>query len=367
MGKEVSSRTPAFRHAVATGLLLAWLLPAVALGDAWQPDAPMPDEFDWLQLASGEWLKGENKALYDDSLEFDSDHFGLIDIDWEDVAGIRSAKTLSVRTTTNDALVGRLLLEGDTAVVIGDTRAELPRADLLTITSGAPRERNYWNGLVSLGVNLRRGNTDQTESNANLRFQRRTIENRVLLDYFGNYNTTEGVQTANNHRGSATWDRFVSEKVFVRPVFAEYYRDPFQNIAHRGTIGTGVGYQLIDTQKTGWRVVAGPAYQWTQFDEVEPGEEDSEGTWALSAGTTYDTELTDWIDFTYDWRLQFTNEAAGRYNHHMIAGLEIDLLSDIDLTFSIVWDRIEEPQPNADGTLPKKDDFRLIFGLGYDF
>ena len=28
---------------------------------AWTPPPPPPDEFDWIQLNSGEWLKGEIK------------------------------------------------------------------------------------------------------------------------------------------------------------------------------------------------------------------------------------------------------------------------------------------------------------------
>jgi hypothetical protein len=38
---------------------------------AWTP--PPPDDFDWIQLNSGEWLKGEFKALYDEKVEFDSE------------------------------------------------------------------------------------------------------------------------------------------------------------------------------------------------------------------------------------------------------------------------------------------------------
>jgi len=37
-----------------------------------QPAPPAPDTFDWIQLTSDEWLKGELIALYDGRLEFDS-------------------------------------------------------------------------------------------------------------------------------------------------------------------------------------------------------------------------------------------------------------------------------------------------------
>ena len=51
----------------------------------------------------------------------------------------------------------------------------------------------------------------------------------------------------------------------------------------------------------------------------------------------------------------------------MIGTFEIELTDSLDLDLSLVWDRIEKPRPNADGTVPKQDDYRFIVGVGYDF
>jgi hypothetical protein len=32
-----------------------------------------------------------------------------------------------------------------------------------------------------------------------------------------------------------------------------------------------------------------------------------------------------------------------------------------------VWDRVQDPRPLEDGSFPKNDDARLIFGLGWSF
>lgn len=39
---------------------------------------PEDNKFDWIQLTSDEWLKGDLKALYDYKLEFDSDNLELL-------------------------------------------------------------------------------------------------------------------------------------------------------------------------------------------------------------------------------------------------------------------------------------------------
>ena len=65
--------------------------------DQWTGFVPPPDAlYDWLQLDSGEWLKGELISLYNFSVEFDSDELGVLSIDWEDIRYIRSAGWLSV-------------------------------------------------------------------------------------------------------------------------------------------------------------------------------------------------------------------------------------------------------------------------------
>ena len=47
---------------------------------AWDAFVPPLDKFDWIQLKSGEWLKGELKVLYDKKLEFDSDELDLFKV-----------------------------------------------------------------------------------------------------------------------------------------------------------------------------------------------------------------------------------------------------------------------------------------------
>lgn len=48
-------------------------------------------------------------------------------------------------------------------------------------------------------------------------------------------------------------------------------------------------------------------------------------------------------------------------------GLKIELVGDLDVNVSWVWDRVQDPRPLEDGSFPKKDDTRLVFGLGWSF
>ena len=63
----------------------------------------------------------------------------------------------------------------------------------------------------------------------------------------------------------------------------------------------------------------------------------------------------------------FTDEASGTYTHHFDTGVEIELTSDFDVHVAWVWDRVQNPQPLEDGSFPRQDDTRLVFGLGWSF
>ncbi len=216
-------------------------------------------------------------------------------------------------------------------------------------------------------MNYRTGNTEQTDTNINATIMRRTPKNRVTFDYLGNFSESNGATTADNQRASAGWNRFLSKKFFVSPVLGEYYRDPFQNIGSRWSIGVGLGYQIIDTSKISWDVNGGLAYQRTSFDDVVEGDPATADTPALMFGTRYDNELTGWMDFFFDMDFFVVNEESGTYTHHLVTGFEFDLIGDLDFDISLVWDRTQNPRQDSSGNFPQKDDFRTIFGLGYSF
>ena len=348
-------------------LVVAGAAVAEEAKQSWQPPPPMPDDFDWIQMTSGEWLKGEIIAMYEDTFEFDSDEFDMQSLDWEDIQQIRSAQVVQVAFEKDVIATGKLLVEGDAVRVMGDQDYESDRSLVLSITAGAPKERNYWSGKIGAGLNLRTGNTEQTEYNANANFKRRTPKNRINFDYLGNFSESDDTTIADNQRGSVGWNRFISRRFYISPVYGEYYRDPFQNIASRWTLGAGVGYLIVDNSKVEWSVDAGLAYQQTSFDDVLDGDPTSADTAAFLAGTSYANEITGWMDFFFNYQFNIVNEESGTYTHHLHTGFEFEFFGDFDFDVSIVWDRIQDPRQNSDGTFPEQDDFRTIFALGYSF
>lgn len=334
---------------------------------------PSAEKFDWVQLTSNEWLKGEIKGMYKDSLEFDSDKLDLLDIDWDDVKILRSHRVNNINIEGVGATSGVLEVTDDSLEIVNDYENQTyDRSKLISFAPGGKRERDLWAIKATLGLDLRQGNTDQVDYTGRVNIKRRGSTSRFLMDYIGNISKTNGgdgslVETINNHRLNASFDYYKTRYFFYTPVFAEYYRDPFSNIDSRVTLGAGLGYTVIDDGRTELSFAGGPAYVKTEFVSVSAGENTSESTPAAVLKTNYDFELTKTIDFIARYNIQVGNEASGGYTHHIILTLESEISGALDFDTSFIWDRTAHPTQAADGTTPEPNDYRITFGISYTY
>lgn len=329
---------------------------------------PPDDGYDWLQLVSGEWLRGELIGAFGDEVEFDSDILDELEIDAEDIDQFYSPRVFGVSIRGRAVITGRVHVKAEAVIVrVGEETLEFSRDELVAIAASAERERDRWSGDIGLGVNVRQGNTEFVEYNMIAGIERRTAQSRTFVDYIGNFNETAGVEVTNNHRVNGVLDRFSGSRLFWRPVVFQYFRDPFQNIEHQGTLETGMGYELTDTSRTEWDLFAAVGVNYVERVSVEPGQQSNSTSPALSIGTDFDTELTSWMDYLFSFTATFLDEESGSYQHHLLTTLSSDLAGNFDVDISFVWDRTENPPPLADGTLPERDDYRLLVGISYEF
>jgi hypothetical protein len=346
-----------------------WLLLIAATAAGQTLDFQPPrDGSDWLQLTSGEWLKGELIGLFDDHIEFDSEILDDLTIEMEDVAQFISTRTMGVQIQGEGLVIGKVLInENDVIVSAGDHMETFEREQLVSLTRRAERELDRWSGELSFGTNIRRGNNDVVEYNTIAGFERRTAVSRAFIDYIGNFNETEGVRISENHRVNMVLDRFSGSRFFWRPFSGQYFRDPFQNIRNQTTLETGVGYDLVDTSRTNWEVTAGVGVNIVERVSVEQDQEKSSTSPSATFGTDFETELTSWMDFLLSFQMTFVDEESGDYQHHLLTTLSTDLIGDVDFDVSLVWDRVQQPPPNADGETPERDDYRMLVGVTWDF
>ena len=338
-----------------------------ATSPPFEPPEPQPDDFDWIKLDSGEWLKGEFLRVRDGKLEFDSDELDELSFDLDDVVEVRAPRMCTVLIEGRKSREGTLHIKEGEVVLGGAETVVLRRSQVVAIIPGQPSEANYWSGKLSLGLTGRRGNTSQTDFSAYGFTRRATAGSRWDSTYSGAFGRTKGIETTNNHRLSSRLDFFLSRRLFVTPVSVTASRDPFSNIDLRLTPSAGFGYDLLDQNTVSWEIGGGPAYQYTIHSSVGGGEKSTEDSLAGLFSTTVDWDITPDIETKLDYNITVPMPGTDEYNHHLALILSLDLIGSFDLDVTFAWDRVNKPKADEHGVVPSPDDLRLSVGLGWDF
>jgi len=340
---------------------------------------------DWMELKSGEWLRGTFEGMYSGKVEFDSEEFDLVKFDTDDIKEIftkgnsninLNAPKIEINKLHKQLLADKQQISGNLSfkenhfiVTHEDGTTEIISAnEIASISSGELKESNYWSADIFLGIDVLRGNTKQVTITGKASAERRTALTRFRADYLTTYTeVSKGEKTADNKRLTSSFDLYQTQHFYWRAASVEYVSDPFKNIDSKYTLGVGAGYDIIYTSSTDWSITTGPGYQYLEYSSVEVGENKSVSTALLFLDSRFKTEVTDDIDFIWNYHMYFVNKESGTYTHHMETTLETELVEDFKLNLSLFWDRIENPVIFADGTSPDKDDFKTMFSVGYSY
>ncbi len=334
----------------------------------WLPPRPSPTSKDWIRFKSGEWLRGNIERLNKDTLYFDSDELDDLEIDWDDIVEVQSARSHTYRLVGREVVVGTMAMQdGVIRIDSGEEVREIERHQLVGLVEGTPKESNYWSGKVSFGLALRGGNTEQADYSALIMVYRDTALTRLSLSYNGIISSTSNVETSNNHRLGGTFDVYLSRRLYVTLPGVDIYKDDFQNIDLRVTPGVGFGYDIIDRKWIDWEVGGGLGYQYTSYVSVEEGTDSTDSDIAVLFSTALELDPTKRIEWDTSYQLQLVVTDTDKTNHHLLSVFSVELLGPLDLDVTFNWDRIEQPQADAEGNEPLSDDYRLTLGIGIDF
>lgn len=335
----------------------------------WAPPIPnSKDKTDWIQLKSGEWLKGEILSLRRRQLEFDSEEMNRLTIDWADVKVLRSPRINAVSYGDRSTVKGTLLVQDDVAIVTGpggETR--FFRRDIYSIVSEEERELNYWDGQLTLGLAAQSGNVNQVTMNTQAALNRRTALSRLALNYTGYYSEVEDVESANNHRARGAWNLYLTRRLYVTPLSLDFFSDKFQNIQYQLTPAAGLGYAIVDEPSIELDVGAGVGWRYTRFESVEVNEEEDDSTVSVLPLARLDWDVTKKVEIELRYLMEIGVPETRDTNQHLVATLSVDITGNLDLDVTFQWDRVGAPERDSSGSFPDNDDFRTTVGLSLEF
>ncbi len=334
----------------------------------WSKLTSAAKQFDWIQLKNSERLKGKFIYYYNDKVVFRSKKLGEVKLKIKDIRQLVSNKPASFNIENLAILRGKFMFQDDKVTIFtNEGNVSISHDQIVSIYHGEAKESNYWKIKVGFNANLRGGNSNQFDYGANIDLRRRTAKSRFLVNYFGNIANISDVITSESHSASSSFDYFKTRNFFLRPLSFSYYRDPFQNISSRISYGIGAGYDIIRNSKTTWSITGGPGYRHTRFDTTLDNESISEETFSLMLDTLFTTRLISNVGFSFAYKLSFLNEKSGSYTHHMVTKFVNAINKNFDIDIAFVWDRIETPLADSDGTMSNKDDYRMMLGIGYKY
>jgi len=334
----------------------------------WEELSPTPKQFDWVQTKEGEWFKGTIKAMFDDELEFDSEEMGIYSFDMDDIKRIKSFHIVDVNIARVASIAGILRYKDDKLRIIqGDESYEFEKNQIVSFAITGMKERQNWSGKISISFDTRAGNRDQFDYTMQSNVKRRTAKTRLLLDYIGRVSRSNGLETANDHRVNQKFDIYLTRYFFITPLFSEYYTDKFKNIDTQLTAGVGIGYTVFKSKDVEWDLSGGPAVLQTRYITVPDDQSEALTSASLEISTRLEYELSKITDITYQYKLTYTDEASGRYKHHMVLALENDLFGWLDFDITGIWDHTKIPEVDSNGITPLRNDYQLLVGIGIEF
>ena len=314
-----------------------------------------PAHADEVLLTNGDRLTGQVVKMEDGVLSLKTTYGGEIKIAWGEVQSIKTDKPITLKVPgKSNGIVSDFLIGGYDFLEVNalSPNNPVPLADVKGINIGFAQYR----GNFTLGGNNTSGNTNTKAVNGAVRLTVRADRHRLFLEATYNYGEADDRLTARNSMAQAKYDYFISKKVFL-DAFGLWEKDTFQNLQLRYTLGSGIGYQFFDTDRTSLSISMGPSYVNEHYTTI-PQSQAASAKW----GIRFEHKLL--VD-----RLSIFHKQDGFYDLQHGNGLRINADTGLrvfvykDFYFNLEYDIRLNTQP-APGR--QKLDEAFIFGIGYE-
>jgi putative salt-induced outer membrane protein YdiY len=186
---------------------------------------------------------------------------------------------------------------------------------------------------------------------------------RSLVSYEGAFGYAAKEETVNRHIGDAEATVYVTRRLYVNALVAQFLNDRFQNLRLRATPSAGVGVHLFDTRKVEWNLDGGPGYQYTNLLSTEAGTTNPQHDGTVSLGSFFKWKFIPDNKIELEWRSNLVYTQLGLTNHTGNARLKLKITSVFRFTTEFTYLRTERPPPREDGTAPKSNDYQLVVGV----
>lgn len=321
---------------------------------------------DQVFLKNGDRLSGTIVRLTDGKLVLKSDLAGEITVPLANVQTLASDEPLEVHLKDGTVLNQKVAVAEPNAFAIqeGQTlRAQtFPLSDLVSINPPA-KPKPKWTGSVSAALTSTHGNTNTEAISASVDVSKRTEKDRttVGLDYAKatqqDRDTKEDETIEDWWRAVGKYDYFFSKKFFAF-VEGRYEKDSVAELDRRVVVGTGGGYQWVESEEMNFSTQAGVASLYEKFDN----ETDSNSELSMQAGYSFDKKITEGMKFIHNLTYYPAFDKFSDYYLTTTAEVRAALIKNMFANFKVIFNYDTTPAIGQGST-----DVKYLFGLGLTF
>jgi putative salt-induced outer membrane protein YdiY len=311
---------------------------------------------DEVWLKNGDRLTGKVVSLDAGTLVFKTSYAGDLSIKWEEVVNLKTDEPIKVvlgdETTAQGPVSpgdpGRVKLKAEQV-------AEPVTVDLANVKTINPKPPLRTNLRANVGFSMTDGNTDTQDIYADAEFMARTLHNRFTIGGLYKRSEDEDVKTEDKALGYMKYDHFFTKKWYAY-ANATGEKDDFKDLDLRATLGAGVGYQFIETDRTNLSVEGGISY----VDENYILAEDNNfmaGRWALKFDHFLLPKSLQY--FLYHTGLQSVEDSDDLILFTQ-TGFRIPFYKNLNITAQFNWEYDKSPSPGK-----KESDYTYLLTIGY--
>ncbi len=311
---------------------------------------------DEIVLQNGDRLTGTVVKMEKQVLTLKTAYSPAIEIQVSAIKEMKTDNPAEIRLSSGEVLKGKISSEapGQITVASSDERGAT------TIDQGKIAAINpppvKWEGGITLGGNMQKGNTDRTGASAAIEGVKRGENDRFSLRYLFNYGTENKKVATRNHFGALEYDYFFVKKMYGY-LGMDVLNDKFRDIQLRTTIGPGVGYQIWEDAVKALAIEGGLSY--LSESHYVAANTDS---WTARLGARFKYSLGKYLVFTDQATYYPSIEHSGEYLVRNEAAVSAPLGAKWAMRLSHILDYASNPPDEK-----KKTDTNTILGLQYKF
>lgn len=326
---------------------------------------------DTIVLKNGDRVTGTIVKKDGDNLTIKSEQFGAVVVPWAQIQSI--AAETPIHISLKDGKTATSAFSFDGSEITTASGEKIAPADVAAIRDDAeqatyvrllnPGWGSLWNGTGTFGIAGTSGNSRTATYNAGLDAIRVTRNDKTSI-YFTAITASALINdvdedTAEAVRGGLSYNHNVSSKLFFS-VFNEYEYDRFQDLDLRVVLGGGLGYHLVENDRSKLDLLSGASYNRSKFsnDQNDLTQNSAEFYW----GDEYRFKMSSTTTLVQSFRMFHDVSDWGPYRMNLDVDLNTKVFKWLTWNVSVSDRYLSSPTPGH-----KRNDFMYTTGLGFSF